>query len=91
MNLVNTLDLLSQLTENWASLLKFLFWEEILHLNVDFYQGMQKEKHDWAFFESVSIEIAATLTILINYYEKILKISSLTPRRINFEADVITK
>lgn len=43
------------------------------------------------FFESVSIEIAATLTILINYYEKILKISSLTPRRINFEADVITK
>lgn len=25
MNLVNTLDLLSQLTENWASLLKFLF------------------------------------------------------------------
>lgn len=43
------------------------------------------------FFESVSIEIAATLTILINYYEKILKISSLTPRRINFETDVITK
>ena len=34
MNLVNTLDLLSQLTENWAS------------FNVDFYQGMQKEKHD---------------------------------------------
>lgn len=36
MNLINTSDLPSQLVENWLSLLKIVFWEEILNIIATF-------------------------------------------------------